>query len=263
MIIDFHTHLFPDKLAPRTIPHLQSICGISPSTDGTLADTLAKLDQWGIDRIVTLHIATKPSQQHNVNAFAASVQGERILSFGSVHPAAPDAVAVLEAFPQMGLHGVKLHADYQDFFVDDRSVYPIYETCAHLKLPIVFHAGEDPLSPNLIHASPKALAQVAQDFPTLTLIAAHLGGMKEYDQVEAYLMGRKNVWLDTSMAAEYCPPAQYVRIIRGHGIERILFASDCPWSTPLRQLAFLEEADFTPGELDRITYQNAQELLGL
>lgn len=263
MLIDFHIHLFPDALAPRTIPHLAGICGITPNTDGTLGDTLSKLEQWGVDKAVVLHIATKPSQQQNVNAFAASIQSDRIISFGSVHPAAPDAVEMLSQIKSMGLRGIKLHADYQGFFADDRAAYPIYETCAALGLPIVFHAGQDPLSPDVVHAGPKALAQVAQDFPYLRLIAAHLGGMNRYDEVEEFLVGRKNVWLDTSMAAECCPAEQFRRIIRAHGVQRVLFATDCPWSTPPRQLDFLEAAGVSPEELDRITYQNALDLLGL
>ena len=37
MIIDFHTHMFPDKIADKTITFLAEVCQMPPQTDGTYA----------------------------------------------------------------------------------------------------------------------------------------------------------------------------------------------------------------------------------
>ena len=75
MIIDFHTHIFPDSLAPRTLPHLSKIAhGIPYYTDGTQAGALDAMRRWNIDYSVVLHIATKPGQARRINAFAAGIQ---------------------------------------------------------------------------------------------------------------------------------------------------------------------------------------------
>lgn len=267
MRIDFHVHLFPQALAGRTLDKLSHIAGENGQpapyfTDATLEGTLQRMDEWGVDRAVTLHIATTAHSMHKVNDFAASVRSERLYSFGSVHPEAPDALEELDRIRQLGLDGIKLHPDYQNFFVDEDRMGPLYEKMARLGLPLLLHAGWDPLSPEVVHAEPVRIARVLDAFPNLTVIGAHLGGMCRYDEVERHLLGRKNLYLDTAMTSPYLHDAnQYTRILRGHGIDRILFATDCPWSTPARELAFLEKTGLTPQEMEAITSTNALRLL--
>ena len=165
MRIDFHVHMFPEALAKKTLPKLAHISGRGGQdapyfTDGTLPGTLRRLDEWGVDRAVTLHIATSVHAMHKVNDFAAAVKSERLYSFGSVHPDAPDALEELDRIQALGLDGVKFHPDYQDFFVDDDKMAPIYEKIQSLGLPVTFHAGWDPLSPEVVHAEPERLARV-------------------------------------------------------------------------------------------------------
>ena len=69
--IDFHTHIFPEKVAPKAIGKLARISGISPFTDGTLTDTAAKMDLCKVNRFVCLNIATAPGQETNINNVAA------------------------------------------------------------------------------------------------------------------------------------------------------------------------------------------------
>ena len=210
MRIDFHTHLFPDKLSGKAIAKLAAVSGLTPQTDGTLAGTLKKLDEWKTGRAVTLHIATAPGQEQNVNRFAASVMEQtcgRLLAFGSVHPDSPDALLILDTIKEMGLKGVKLHPDYQGFEADERRLYPLYERISELQLPCCFHMGYDPLSPKHFHATPAMLARVHRDFPKLILVLAHMGGMNLWDEVEEYLTG-KEVYLDTAMVAGSLDPAR-------------------------------------------------------
>ena len=85
MIIDFHVHTFPDKLAPKVIPKLAEAAGIEPQTDATVGDTLNKMKEWGIDRAVILNIATAPSQQNTINNVAAENNKLPLYTFGSVN----------------------------------------------------------------------------------------------------------------------------------------------------------------------------------
>ena len=48
MLFDFHTHLFPDQLAPKALPKLAATFGANPFTDGTVSGTRAAFQQWGI-----------------------------------------------------------------------------------------------------------------------------------------------------------------------------------------------------------------------
>lgn len=262
MLIDMHVHMFPDQLAEKALHSLARICRCQYLTDGTVDGTSEKLREWGVDVCAALSIATKPTQQTSVNNWAASVQSKSIRCFGSVHPDSPDAVNELNRIKSLGLCGVKLHPDYQNFFIDEARMFPIYEAISELGLPVTFHTGRDPLSPDLVHASPAAVARVADLFPRMKIIAAHLGGMAMYGEVEEVLAG-KNIFFDTAMCARLCPPEQFERIIKKHGSERILFASDCPWSRSCDEFEYIEKTHLSAVEKENIYWRNAAELLHL
>lgn len=263
MLIDFHTHVFPDPIAKKAIPKLAAICGCPNQTDGTVSNTQEKMKAWGVDAFVLMHIATTPTQHTSVNNFAASIQKGNVFCFGSVHPRAQDPIAEMQRIHSLGLRGIKFHPDYQEFMVDGPRVFPLYEEAAGLGLPVLFHAGRDPLSPNLVHAPSEKLAKIADQFPNLTMIAAHMGGMDTPDEAEAFLLGKPNVYLDTAFISHYLQPEQAARMMRRHGLEHILFGSDCPWSDPRDERAFLERCGFSAKELDMIFAENACHLLHL
>lgn len=78
-----------------------------------------------------------------------------------------------------------------------------------------------------------------------------------------HLAGKKNVYFDTAFASHFLNVAQFSELIHLHGVDRVLFATDCPWSTMPDEKALLEAADLTPAEKEQIAYQNAQELFGI
>lgn len=263
MLIDFHVHCFPDKLAAGAVGSLHQKSGYPYYTNGTLADTRAKLDEWGVDIAVLLNIAVSPRTQHSVNNFAIEANDcRRFYAFGSVHPDAPDAVAELERLKAAGIRGIKLHPAYQGFAVDDRKLYPIYQRCAELELPIVFHAGWDIAFPDAHCSDPDQCERIVRDFLSCQFVFAHLGGMERWDEVERRLCG-KNVYLDLAFVSEAISIEQMKRIIGLHDPRRILFATDCPWSTPPRLSAFLDEAGITGEMREAINHRNAEALLGL
>ena len=88
MLIDFHTHAFPDHLAPRALASLAKDIARPPLTDGTVSGLLSAMDSWGVDRAVVCNIATNPKQTANVNAFAAETAREhpdRLLRYRGRH----------------------------------------------------------------------------------------------------------------------------------------------------------------------------------
>lgn len=275
MIIDFHVHAFADKIAERAMGQLTKTLSEAteyltqttenvPCTNGTLADLIDKMDESSIDKGVLLPIATKPSQQTIVNNWAKESESDRIIPFGSVHPDAEDALDELKRIKEMGLYGVKLHPDYQDFFVDEERLFPIYEKCVELELPILFHAGFDPLSPNVVHAMPDAFARILDRLPDITMILAHFGGMMKWDMVEEYLIGREgNLYFDISTVTGYLSDEQAERMIKRHGSERILFASDMPWDLPQNIISLVKRLNLPKEDKENILHKNAERLLKL
>lgn len=262
MYIDFHCHAYADKIAERAVSTLAQTANLSPCTDGTITDTIVKLKEWGIDYGVMLPVATKPTQQDIVNSWAAQVNGGSIISFGSVFPLAEDALSQLDTIASYGLKGIKLHPDYQGFMLDDERILPLLKRCEELGLIVIFHMGFDDVSPDLIHATPKSARSIIERIPKLKLVLAHLGGNKLWDDVERYLVGT-NCYLDTSFLVGLIEPSQLERIIKHHGADRILLASDCPWNKTTDVISLIESISLTEREKSLIYYENAASLLNL
>lgn len=262
MIIDFHAHAFPDELAPRAIAKLCAISGFVPSTDGTVAGLQSVLKTSGIDAAVLLPVATKASQHQTLNDWARDAMGDNIYAFGSLFPFAEDALAQPELIKTRGLKGIKLHPDYQGFYVDDPALFPLYEAITASQLPLLLHAGFDPISPNLPHATPDRIANVVKNFPNLTLIAAHLGSYHHFESVMDELAG-KSIYLEFSQAGTYESTANLQRLVSKHGAEQILFGTDAPWDTPSRVLEALYALKLPSADADLILSGNAKRLLGL
>lgn len=261
---DFHTHAFTDLLAERALSGLAETSGIAPATDGTLDGLRRKMAENGIDRAMILPIATKPAQQTTINNWAAEIMGGGIYCCGTVHPDAEDAIEEVERIKELGLYGVKFHSEYQFFCPDEERMFPIYEKIAELGLIAVFHGGWDPYSGDVIRATPKSFAAVAETFPRLRIVAAHLGGMNLWEDVERYTAGRfDNLWFDVGVISRYISDEQLLRIIRMQGADRVLFGSDCPWDEPANEIAMIDRLELTEAEREKIFYGNAEKLLGI
>ena len=260
---DTHVHFFPDKLAGKALPKLREISQCETHSDGTRSGTVKNFAEWGCAGGMVLHIATNAHQQTSVNRFAVESQGDGLYCFGSVYPYAENAIEAMGEIKEAGLHGIKLHPDYQEFFIGDEAALPIYAEAEKLGLPVAFHTGRDPLSPNLIHCPADVLGKIADLFPRLTIIAAHMGGMDTPQEAAKHLAGKKNVYFDTAFASHFLDAASFTQLVKLHGADKVLFATDCPWSTLPAEKALLEAADLSPSEKERIAYRNAEELFGV
>lgn len=263
MIIDFHTHAFPDAIAPRAMTTLSRASGgLKPQTEGTVASLKEELKKDGVDMAVVLSIATNPNQQKKVNDFAISVNEDPMLfAFGSVHPDAEDALEELERIHKAGLKGVKFHPEYQNFYADDEKMKPIYRKISQLGLITLFHAGHDLGFPPPFHAMPEHLLGALKwlDAP---VVAAHWGGVQCDQGVLDKLCGQ-NLYFDLSFGYGIIPRMQALRIIEKHTPDRLLFASDLPWHRPAWEMRLLDTLDLSPEDREKIQWKNAQKLLGL
>lgn len=264
MYIDFHVHAFADAIAERAISSLEKTSGCAPCTRGTIAQTVEILKAQGIGRGVILPIATKPSQQKTINDWAKKTEEENpsLICFGSIHPDAEDALEEIERIKKLGLHGIKLHPDYQGFFIDEEKLFPIYRKCASEGLPVIFHAGFDPLSPEVIHALPAASLKARRAVPEMTMILAHLGGMLRFEEVEELLAG-EDIYFDTAFLSGHISDQQARRIFTKHGADKILLGSDCPWSEAPREIELIRRLGLSKEEEEMIFYKNAEKLLGI
>lgn len=263
MIIDFHTHVFPDEIAEKTIKTLESKGEIKAYTDGTLEGLKKSMRENHITYSVILPVVTKPSQFETVNKYACSITGRNgILSFGGIHPDTDDYTQKLDSIKEMELLGIKLHPDYQKTFIDDPKMIQLIQYAVNLDLIVVIHAGMDIGLPDPVHCTAKRAATMLSHIKGKDpkIVLAHSGGYDDWDDVEKYIAG-KNVWIDISYSLGMIEDAQFVRIIRKHGPDHVLFATDSPWSSQRETFDHLKRLGLSDQELELILYQNAKELL--
>lgn len=262
MIIDFHAHMFPDKIAERTISFLASVCEINPYTDGTYHGLKQSGENSSIDISISLPIVTNPAQFDSINRFAASVQDEHIISFGSIHPENSNYKEKLLEIKSMGLKGFKLHPDYQEVYFNDIRYKRIVSFASELGLIVVSHAGIDPKSPKDVHCTVEMAREMIDEVQPEKLVLAHMGGLKLWDKVEEQLVGQ-HVYFDTGVSLDAMPEEQFVRIMQTHGSDKILFGTDSPWAGQKEYVERLYHIDIAEEERNAIFYQNAAKLLCL
>ncbi len=262
-IIDIHTHVFPDHLAERAVKQLAGRSGETAFIDGTAAGLEASMRRHGIAYSVTQPVSTKASQVPNVNDFAVALNARPpLINFGTLFPEYEGNAAEIRRLREAGIQGVKFHPDYQAFYADEERMVPLYREMARAGLIAFFHAGVDIGLGPPYHGNPDRIARVLELVPELTVVAAHLGGYEMWDDVEKYLVG-KNLYLDTSYTLTHIPPDQFLRIIRNHGVDRILFGTDSPWADQGVEIELVEKSGLTGSELDAVFYVTAAKLLNL
>lgn len=266
MVIDFHTHSFPDALAERAMSALKATNKeIAPYTDGTALDAKRVLVTAGISRAVVCNIATNARQEANVNSYAISLlqNGDFFTPLGSVHPDSENIESELDRLSAAGIKGVKLHPDYVRIQLSDSRFDKVFSILEERGFFAVIHAGYDPVSPEKQHATPEMIRAVVDKHQKLKLIAAHMGGFKRATEVTRHLVG-SNVYIDTSLSSlrkdEY---EELYRILNEHNPERILFGTDTPWSDPKEELAFINNAPISEKAKELILYKNALGLLAI
>ncbi len=276
IIIDCHTHCFPDFLAPRAMEGLVKTSKITPCTNGTVSGLKEVLKNANITAAFVCHIATNPKQQKNVNDFAVSINTPKenlngkakenniaekepiLFSFGSVHPHSQNIFEEVKEIKKAGLYGIKLHPDYVDINFNSKEFYPIFEAAEEEGLPIITHSGYDPVSPNKIHCTPDMLIEVKKNFKNLKLVAAHMGANRLMPEVLKVLCG-EDIYIDTSMLHQN--DLYFVReILLNHNPNRILFGSDIPWGNPKNQWEIISNLNLPQNLLEKLAYKNAEEL---
>ena len=264
MVIDFHTHAFPDELAKKAIPKLAANGNIANVGDGTVRSLLAEMGRSGVDRAVILNIATNAKQQTNVNNFAIATKNTypRLYTLGSIHQDSENIESEAKRLKDAGIRGIKIHPDYISTFIDAPKMDRVYAACVANDLFVASHSGWDFVSPDVIHCTPERIVNVLDRFPTLRFVAVHMGANTLWDDTERLLIGRKNLWIDTSLASPFkLDKKQAERMLLGHDPDHILFGSDFPWFSEKDSLDYLDSLNIPKSLKKKIRGENALALM--
>lgn len=278
MIIDIHTHTFPDHMAAKVIDKLSRMSRSVPFTDGTLDGLRRSMDKAGIDRSIVLPVATNAHQVEHINDASARINEAQsdVISFGAMHPDFGNYVDELSRIVRLGLKGIKIHPVYQETDIDNIKFLRILDRAAELGLVVVTHAGADIGFPGVVHCSPSMIRNVVERIGNFKFVAAHLGGWRNWDEVLNTLVDT-SVMIDTAFSTGMITPRgdcrwnekdlrmldgdQFIKFVKAFGADRILFGTDSPWSDQSESKKFIEQLPLDDDERSKILGGNAQKLL--
>lgn len=259
-IFDSHVHVFPEKIAKKATETTGAYYGIRMYSVGTAENIKREIKAGKIKKCLIHSTATKPEQVQSVNDYISGLARKNVefIGFGSIHADFPDIADEIKRMEALSLRGIKLHTDFQGFAIDDEKAFEIYRA-AEGRMPVLFHVGDT--KSDLSH--PKRLANVLDKFPSLTVIAAHLGGYSVWAEAENIIGRSGNVYLDCSSALEFMSAEEARSIIKRHGTDRVLFGSDFPMHDPAKTADLLLRTGLPDSDLSKIFYENAEKLLGI
>lgn len=260
MILDFHTHYYPDKIAERAMASVAHLSEVSVCTDGTRSGLIDSMHKAGIDISLALPLAGQSENVDGINRWAALQNRHPVYLTGTIHPDTENPEAVVRTIAEYGLKGVKVHPEYQEFTFEDGRLDAACRACIEHDLFLITHAGRDINFPPPPKSDPESLARFHRRFPDLKLVLAHFGSWGMWQEIEEHLIGLP-VYLDLAFVADFIPDEKLVEMIRRHGADRILFGSDSPWRDQGEYVAFLKRLPLSEAEFELIAWKNAVELL--
>ena len=258
-IIDFHVHIFPEKIAAKAVAATGGYYGITMDHNGTIPDLLASGARINCSRYLVHSTATRPDQVVSVNDFIchAAAEHPEFIPFGTLHPKMENLEAEVDRIIANGVYGVKMHPDFQDFKVDDEDVLYMYAVLAG-RLPVLLHMGDI----NTDKTTPERLYNVINRFPNLTVIGAHFSGYSVWDRAENVLKGT-GIYVDTSSSLPFLTPERATELVHAFGADHCLFGTDYPMWDHEEELARFMALALTETEREMILHENAERLLNL
>lgn len=261
MIIDAHTHVWPDKIAEIALT-ANPVPGLVARGDGTVGGLTNSMASTGVEVSCCLAIANEARLVDKVNAFAEGLAAENRIAFGTIHP----DLSVEENLLSLRSHGVKavkIHPLFQNFALNDERLWGLFEALPE-DYVVIAHVGEGGDAYTNSLSNPQMVADIARQFPKLKFVACHFGGYKILDEAEKVLDG-VDVVLETSWppALANLRPERVADLIRRHGAERVVFGSDWPMTDPRAEIAAIERLGLSDDETKLVLGGTMAGLLGL
>lgn len=261
MFIDFHAHIYPEKIASKTASSIsQFYQNFKIEGDGTAEGLLKSGEKIGISHFVVHSAATKPSQVSVINNFIMNEcqKHSQFVAFGTMHPNFENPFEELKRIKDAGFKGIKLHPDLQQFKIDEPIMNCIYDALSDLDLIVLFHTGDERFD----FSHPKRVKNLRKNFPKLKIVAAHFGGYSQWQESFDILRG-VDVFFDTSSSLWKMPQSLAKDFINTFGSEKFLFGSDFPMWTHENEFKRFKLLNLKSSEEENILWKNAKYLLGL
>ena len=261
-IIDAHAHIYPAKIAEKATVAIGEFYDIKMAMPAGVPEKLLEVGKKaGISKYVVHSCATKAAQVRSINEFIKRETDEHkeFLGFMTLHEdlTEEEILGEVEWCVKNGFKGIKLHPDFQKFYIDGENAEKIYRVVGD-KLPILFHTGDNRYE----YSKPKRLAKMAKKYKNVNFIGAHFGGYRCWNELDCY-KGLDNVYFDTSSSLPFIPVEKAESLIRKFGVSKFFFGTDFPMWDATEELERFLKIPLKDDEREKILAQNVKTLLKL
>lgn len=241
-----------------------------PKPLGTIEDFIAELDRAGVTQAVVPARDAESNWGEKVsNDYLAEIVKQfpdRIIGFAGADPLKGRAAVeeIDRAIRELGLSGVSLDPCFAFMAPNDRRLYPLYEKCIELNVPVILTIGPLPIKPLLLeHGSPMTVDGLATDLPDLDIVCSH-GGWPFTQQMIAIAMRHDNVYFEN--AGYHTMPGAEMIVQAANTIipDKVLFGTAYPGGqceTLRQEVEQFRGLGFEPDILQKVFHDNAIALL--
>ena len=261
-IVDAHCHIYPDKIAARAVAGTSNFYDVEFANNGTISQLLERGEKAGIDHYIVQSVATTPKQVESINEFIARSVNEHpgmMTGLGTLHPDCEDMEYQVEKIMSLGLKGVKLHPDIQQFKIDDYRCLKIYELCEREHLPILMHTGDSRYD----YSNPNRIVPILEIYDSLVLIGAHLGGYSLWEEAAEKLYQFPNFYVDCSSSMPFIGTERVAKIIEYYTPDKVMFGTDYPMWGLTDEVENFFKMNFSNEDREKILSKNAQKIYGI
>jgi predicted TIM-barrel fold metal-dependent hydrolase len=267
MIIDAHTHIYPDDVAHKALNTVMKNGNglVSIHTDGTHNGLISSMDKAGIDYSIVLPVATGVGHGKTILEWIKKINplSERIIFFGSVHPHDPGCRETIKEMCNAGIQGIKFHPGYQNFPANSIEALRAYEEILKKDMVLHFHSGFDPSLPQCDYTSVERFSTVVKSLGGSKIVLAHAGGMDEWQKV-IDLLGNRGCYFDLAWVLEKMRADDVARELYRQNEDYFLFGTDTPWCDQTHYVQLIQNSDtLTPAQRDKLFFKNILKLIDL
>ncbi|MBU0754917.1 MAG: amidohydrolase family protein [Planctomycetes bacterium] len=283
MIIDSHTHLFPEKVIARVSRKTRLVRELALDIDGAAGRSGAEAlldacEEAGIDKCLLLPTAAADRVMAVNRKFQKIAETHpRLLVAGKLHPGSKENLSVIEELHERGVHAIKLCTFSQGFGLDDPETEDLFDLIRRFTeqqafsftviLDTFFKADLYFSAPKKHLTTPERLGRLVRRFPGVYFIAAHMGGLTApFNETVEHLPPASNLYLETSNASHTLETFEFIDLLKTHGPDHVLFGTDWPWFHPLDEQARIKKlmdlAGYGPEDQEKVFFKNIAGLLG-
>jgi len=284
MIIDAHVHIFNQGIIENVAQKTEMVRRLHQEANEVRTRTGIKtledsMKTAGVEACLLLPTAGPEKIYKTNSSFINAAAGSRhIYTAGTLHPDYLKNRDELSRFKSMGMRAIKLCSFSQGFTLDGEKTIALFNLIRDenrhndgnlfVILDTFYSADKFFGTPAGHNTTPALLGELVRGYPEIRFIGAHMGGLDApVKEIYEHLPPRDNLFLDTSNAAHTLERNDFIRLLKSHGHEHIVFGTDWPWFGYTGEIRLIEglcdEAGYSKGQKASLFGGNIARLLGI